>query len=147
MIAGATGLSFTDFIVNLAPIGASFLRGRDGTPVPAYRKRLQIAPKARKHLMSLDARRSIEDPEEFIRTVPILAATIVAFFVHKSLDLEPATVALAGAAVMLLVTRQRSRRHSGGSSGRPCSSSSGCSSWWRARGHRRHPGGRRRDRA
>ena len=32
--------------------------------------------------------------------------TILVFFVHKPLHLEPATVALAGATVMLLVTRQ-----------------------------------------
>ncbi len=32
--------------------------------------------------------------------------TILAFFVHGAIGLEPATVALAGATVMLLVTRQ-----------------------------------------
>ena len=35
--------------------------------------------------------------------MPILVLTILVFFVHKPLHLEPATVALAGAAVMLLV--------------------------------------------
>jgi Na+/H+ antiporter NhaD/arsenite permease-like protein len=39
--------------------------------------------------------------------VPILVATILLFFVHQALDLEPATVALTGAAVVLLVTSQR----------------------------------------
>jgi Na+/H+ antiporter NhaD/arsenite permease-like protein len=43
---------------------------------------------------------------ELKRTVPILVATIFAFFAHKALHLEPATVALAGATLMLLVTRQ-----------------------------------------
>ena len=38
--------------------------------------------------------------------MPILILTILVFFVHKPLHLEPATVALAGAAVMLLVSRQ-----------------------------------------
>ena len=106
MIAGATGLSFTDFIVNLAPIAAVSFVVVTALLYWHYRPRLQSAPKARMHLMSLDARRSIEDRDELVRTVPILAATIVAFFVHKSLDLEPATVALSGATLMLLVTRQ-----------------------------------------
>jgi Na+/H+ antiporter NhaD/arsenite permease-like protein len=106
MIAGATGLSFTDFIVNLAPIAAVSFVVVTALLYRHYRPRLQTAPKARMHLMSLDARRSIEDRDELVRTVPILAATIVAFFVHKSLDLEPATVALSGATLMLLVTRQ-----------------------------------------
>jgi Na+/H+ antiporter NhaD/arsenite permease-like protein len=38
--------------------------------------------------------------------MPILVITILAFFVHKGIGLEPATVALTGAAAMLLVTRQ-----------------------------------------
>jgi Na+/H+ antiporter NhaD/arsenite permease-like protein len=38
--------------------------------------------------------------------MPILVATILVFFAHKALGLEPATVALAGATAMLLVTRQ-----------------------------------------
>jgi Na+/H+ antiporter NhaD/arsenite permease-like protein len=72
----------------------------------AYRSRLQIAPKARQRVLALDASKSIEDSDEAKRTVPILVLTILVFFVHKPLHLEPATVALAGAAIMLLVTNQ-----------------------------------------
>ena len=71
-----------------------------------FRSRLQIAPEARRRVLALDAAKSIEDPAEARRTVPILALTILVFFVHKPLHLEPATVALAGAAVTLLVSRQ-----------------------------------------
>jgi Na+/H+ antiporter NhaD/arsenite permease-like protein len=39
--------------------------------------------------------------------VPILVATILLFFAHQALHLEPATVALTGAAVTLLVTTQK----------------------------------------
>ena len=56
--------------------------------------------------MELDAAGAIEDHDELRRTVPILVGTILLFFVHKAVGLEPATVALAGATVMLLVTRQ-----------------------------------------
>jgi Na+/H+ antiporter NhaD/arsenite permease-like protein len=56
IIAGATDLSFNDFIVNLAPA--------------------------------------------------VLVVTILFFFAHQALHIEPATVALSGAAVGLLVTRQ-----------------------------------------
>jgi Na+/H+ antiporter NhaD/arsenite permease-like protein len=48
----------------------------------------------------------MEDRDELLRTVPILVLTIVAFFFHKALHLEPATVALAGATAMLLTSRQ-----------------------------------------
>ena len=56
--------------------------------------------------MELDARRSIEDPEELKRALPVLIGTILLFFVHKPLHLEPATVAMLGATVLLLVTTQ-----------------------------------------
>jgi len=107
LIAGATGLSFTDFIVNLAPVCVVAF----GVVVPGlylvFRERLQVAPQARARVMELDARRSIEDMDELKRTVPVLGATIVAFFAHQALGLEPATVAIAGATVMLFVSRQR----------------------------------------
>jgi Na+/H+ antiporter NhaD/arsenite permease-like protein len=106
LIAGHTGLSFGAFIVNLAPIVVLALAVVIPGLYLAFRSRLQIAPQARERMMELDASRSIEDAAEAKRTVPILIATILAFFVHKAIGVEPATVALAGASVMLLVTRQ-----------------------------------------
>jgi Na+/H+ antiporter NhaD/arsenite permease-like protein len=106
IIAGATDLSFTDFINNLAPIAAISLVAVTGMLYLLYRPRLRTERAAREHVMALDAARSIEDRDELLRTVPILVATIVVFFVHKPIGLEPATVALAGATAMLLATRQ-----------------------------------------
>ncbi|CAA9486297.1 MAG: Na+/H+ antiporter NhaD and related arsenite permeases [uncultured Solirubrobacteraceae bacterium] len=106
LIAGATGLSFGAFVVNLAPVALVTFLVVTGLLYLFYRRRLQVAPEARARVMSLDAKRSIEDRDEMRRTVPILAATIVVFFVHKQLHLEPATVALGGATLMLLVTKQ-----------------------------------------
>ena len=106
LIAGHTGLSFGAFIVNLAPIAALTLLIVVGGLYLTFRERLRVAPQARERLMALDASRSIEDAQEARRTVPVLVITIVAFFFHKALHLEPATVALAGASVMLLLTRQ-----------------------------------------
>jgi Na+/H+ antiporter NhaD/arsenite permease-like protein len=72
----------------------------------AFRKQLRVAPEARQRILRLDARRSIEDAAELRRTVPILVLTVVAFFVHRPLGVEPATVALTGASLMLLTTRE-----------------------------------------
>ena len=106
LIAGATGLSFGDFVVNLAPIATLAFLAVTGMLYLVFRSRLQIAPEARDRVMELDAAKSIEDMAELRRTLPILILTLLAFFVHKPLGLEPATVALTGATVMLLLTRQ-----------------------------------------
>ena len=106
LIAGATGLSFVEFLVNLAPIAFIAFVAVTGALYLWFRPRLQIAPAASQRVMELDARRSIEDPEELKRALPVLIGTILLFFVHKPLHLEPATVAMLGATVLLLVTTQ-----------------------------------------
>ncbi len=106
IIAGATDLSFNSFIVNLAPIVVvTFAVVITGLYL-FYRRQLQIEPENRRLVMELDAAASIRDPDELRRTAPILVATVLAFFAHQALHIEPATVALSGAAVALLVTRQ-----------------------------------------
>jgi Na+/H+ antiporter NhaD/arsenite permease-like protein len=106
IIAGATGLGFNEFIVNLAPVVVITFAVVLPLLYLHLRSRLRISPESRRYLMGLDARASIEDPDELRRTGPVLALTVLAFFAHQALHIEPATVALTGAAVALLVTRQ-----------------------------------------
>ena len=106
MIAGATGLTFTDFIVHMTPIAIVCLIVATLLVYAVYRKRLAAEPEARARVMELDARRAIEDADELRRAGPVLILTILLFFVHKPLHLEPATVALAGATLLLFLTRQ-----------------------------------------
>lgn len=106
LIAGATDLSFLDFLVNLGPPAIiAFVVVTTGLYF-YFRSRLQIAPEARDRVMELDASKSIEDPRELKRLLPVLGLTIVGFFLHQALHIEPATVALAGATVMLFLTSQ-----------------------------------------
>ncbi len=107
LIAGATDLSFMDFIFNLAPIAAVTFALVTAGLYAVFRSQLHIAPEARERVRNLDAAAAIEDMDELKRTVPILVATIVLFFAHQALGLEPATVALTGATVMLVVTHQK----------------------------------------
>ena len=76
-------------------------------------------------MMELDAAPRSGTPAELRRTGPVLIGTILAFFIHQLIGVEPATVALTGAAVGLLVTEDPARTGPlRRSSGRPCSSSS-----------------------
>jgi Na+/H+ antiporter NhaD/arsenite permease-like protein len=106
LIAGHTGLSFAAFVGNLAPIVIPTLVVVVGLLYAGYRRRLQVAPSARARVQELDAARAIEDPAELRRLLPVLALTMLAFFLHGALHLEPATVALGGATIMLLLTRR-----------------------------------------
>jgi Na+/H+ antiporter NhaD/arsenite permease-like protein len=104
IIAGATGLSFNEFIINLAPVAIVIFAIAISGLYLFYRKQLQIAPKDREMVMELDAAASIRDADELRRTVPVLVLTVLAFFVHQMIGVEPATVALTGAAIGLAVT-------------------------------------------
>jgi Na+/H+ antiporter NhaD/arsenite permease-like protein len=105
IIAGRTGLSFNEFLINLAPVVVVVFL----VVVPLlylwFRPRLRVEERNRRYVMELDAAASIRDERELRRTVPILVGTVILFFVHQPLHIEPATVALTGAAVALLVTR------------------------------------------
>jgi Na+/H+ antiporter NhaD/arsenite permease-like protein len=105
IIAGATGLSFNAFIANLAPIAIVAFAVVVPLLYLVFRKRLRVEERNRRAVMELDALASIRDAAELRRTGPVLALTVLAFFAHQALHVEPATVALTGAAVGLLVTR------------------------------------------
>jgi Na+/H+ antiporter NhaD/arsenite permease-like protein len=105
IIAGATGLSFNAFIANLAPIVAVTFAVVVPLLYYVFRRRLQVEERNRQAVMGLDAAAAIRDPKELRRTGPVLVATVIAFFAHQALHVEPATVALTGAAVALMLTR------------------------------------------
>ena len=104
IIAGATGLSFNSFIVNLAPIVIVTFAVVIPLLYLVFRSRLQVEERNRKAVMELNALASITDHAELRRTGSVLLLTVLAFFAHQQLHIEPATVALSGAAVGLLVT-------------------------------------------
>ena len=105
IIAGHTGLTFNEFLVNLAPVVVVTFAVVIAGLYLYYRRSIDIEPKNRRLVMELDAKAAIREPEELRRTLPVLLLTIVAFFFHQILHIEPATVALTGAAIALLVTR------------------------------------------
>ena len=95
-------LSFLDFIVNLAPVAAVALVVVVGLLYLVFRSRLVVAPERIADLEQLDAARDVRERPNVTRSVLIVAGTIVAFFLHAPLHLEPAIVALGGATILLL---------------------------------------------
>jgi Na+/H+ antiporter NhaD/arsenite permease-like protein len=95
-----------DFVRNLAPIVVVTLIVILPGLYLFYRRDLEAAPEKRDRLLALDARASIRDPALLRRLSPVLIGTLLAFFVHQAVHLEPATVALTGATIMLLLSPQ-----------------------------------------
>jgi Na+/H+ antiporter NhaD/arsenite permease-like protein len=97
-------LGFVDFIVNLAPVSLVTLGLVTGVLYLMFRAQLRIEPARAAEVARLEPARDLREAPNVKRSLAVLLGTIVAFFLHTPLHVEPAVVALAGATVMLLVT-------------------------------------------
>jgi Na+/H+ antiporter NhaD/arsenite permease-like protein len=95
-------LSFLDFVLNLGPVAALTLLVTAVLLFAIYRRSLRAAPDAAERVTQLDPRAELRH-ERLAPTLLVLGATIVGFFLHAPLHVEPVVVAMTGAAVMLLV--------------------------------------------
>ena len=96
-------LSFSDFIVNLAPVSIVTLLLVTCFLYLVFRRSLRSAPDRAAYVMELDPMQEVRESQNVGRTLAILIATIVLFFLHSTLHLAPAVVALVGATAMLVV--------------------------------------------
>jgi Na+/H+ antiporter NhaD/arsenite permease-like protein len=103
-------LTFLDFIVNLAPVAFLTLVVVTSGLALVYRSRLRVDPERAQEVASLDAARDLREAKNVGRTLAVLVGTILAFFLHTALHVEPAVVALTGATVMLLVAADNVER-------------------------------------
>ncbi|WP_010479257.1 ArsB/NhaD family transporter [Thermococcus zilligii] len=109
MIASAAGLSFNDFLVNMAPIALLDLFITVGIVYLAYRSAMK-AHKEREErikltIMSLNEEEAVRDRSLFRKSLTIIGLVILGFFFHDKLGVEPAVIALTGASVLLLWSR------------------------------------------
>lgn len=103
MIGSATGLGFNDFLFNLAPIVIVILAA---TLLPIYLiwgRKLCAGDEARHRVMNFNEREAITDPRLLKQSLSVLALVIAGFLLAHPLHLEPATIAMFGAALLLLL--------------------------------------------
>jgi Na+/H+ antiporter NhaD/arsenite permease-like protein len=96
-------LTFLDFIVNLAPVALVTLALVTALLYLVFRSQLTIAPERAAEVARLDPARDVREGRYLRRSVAVLLGTILAFFLHSTLHLEPAVVALAGATILMLI--------------------------------------------
>lgn len=97
-------LTFMAFIVNLAPVVLIIMAATLPLFVIIFRKQLQTTPELKQSLMDIDEKDFITDHKLLKKCLWVLGITILGFFLHQTLHLESATVALVGAFLLLLMT-------------------------------------------
>lgn len=102
LIGSATGLTFNDFAVNLAPVIVVILAVTIAIFHVVYGRKLHATPEARARVMSMSAREAITDSKLLKQSLGVLALVIGGFIFAHPLGLEPGTIALFGAALLML---------------------------------------------
>ena len=108
MIGTAAHLSFNDFLTHAAPIVFFAWIATLLVLKLVYRKELAKRPEHLEDLMSWDASKSIKNKGDIVKTLAVLSLVVLLFFVHHSLELEPALVAIIGAALTLALVSIKS---------------------------------------
>ena len=107
MIGSAVGLSFMDFILNLAAPAAIIFIVTTFILEFLYGKGLHTTPELQATVMSLKPAKQISDSALLERCLFVLALTMALFVAHGALGLESATAAMFGAGLLLLLTFTR----------------------------------------
>lgn len=102
LIGSAANLSFTDFLLNLTPIAFLILALYLAFIPVVFAKHLIATDERKKIVMGMDEKSVITDPPLLQKSLIVMTLTMIGFLLHQSLGLEPATVALGGAALLLL---------------------------------------------
>jgi Na+/H+ antiporter NhaD/arsenite permease-like protein len=110
MIGSLAGLSFDAFLVNLGPVIALVFVVQLAIVHMLWGRGKHANVENRLRVMTMDARAAIVDPPLLIQSVAVLAAVILALAFANRLHLEPATVAMGGAAVLMLLDNWRHHR-------------------------------------
>src|ERR671917_1536735 len=97
------GLTFMDFIVNLAPPIFVILIVTLGIVWLVHARKLRTTEEDREEIMALDAASEIKDRSLLVRSGAIMGLTVIAFFLQQVTGFNPAIVALAGAAVAMFI--------------------------------------------
>ena len=103
MIGSAVGLTFNDFLFNLMPIAVVILIL---TLIPFYLiwgRHLQADTQNRLKVMNYRERDAITDKLLLKQSLFVLTLVIIGFVLSHQLNLQPATVAMAGAALLLIL--------------------------------------------
>jgi Na+/H+ antiporter NhaD/arsenite permease-like protein len=106
IIASQADLTYTDFLVNLAPLVVVLMLLFIGLSRWLFRSALVDRTERVSELMTLDEREALTDRPLLVRSLLVLALVTAAFALHGVLHTEPSVVALLGAGLLVGVARR-----------------------------------------
>lgn len=105
MIGSAVGLSFVDFVMNLAPIVVVIFIVNVLILKFVFKKDMHATDAQKMSVMNMDESVAINDHGLLRKGALVMFLTVSGFMLHASLGYESATVALFGASLYLLISK------------------------------------------
>ncbi len=105
IIASKSGLSFNDFVLNLAPVVVVLVLVLIVMCRLMFRSAFTYRPESVEALMALDEREAITDKRLLVKSGVVLGAVLIGFISHGVIALEPSLVALLGAGALVAVSK------------------------------------------
>ncbi len=103
LIGSLVGLTFNQFIFNLAPIIVVIQAVACLVFHLLWGRRLHATRRARARIMRFDAGAAISDRRLLVQSLSVIAVVIAGFVFAHSFGIQPATTALFGAALLMLL--------------------------------------------
>ena len=104
MISGFTGLGFSDFVVNLAPVVVLIYILTTYCMKIIFKHQMITFPVFKERIMMLHATGEIKDGVLLCKCLLVLFFTVLGFMLHQCVKLEPALIAMSGAGFLILIT-------------------------------------------
>ncbi|HEX7105993.1 MAG TPA: ArsB/NhaD family transporter [Acidothermaceae bacterium] len=106
VIGSRAGLSYADFLFNLAPLVVVLLAIFVLMSRVLFRRSFAVDERRVADLMALEPRQSITDVRLLVQGCAVLVAVTVAFTLAEVIHIEPAVIAALGAGALLLIARR-----------------------------------------
>src|SRR5207253_2726733 len=103
MIGSQVGLAFDDFVVHLTPVIVVVLIAQTVMTHLLWGRDMKATPAAEARVLAMVPAEAITDWLLLKQSLAVLAVVLVAFVFARPLRLEPATIAMFGAAVLMLL--------------------------------------------
>jgi Na+/H+ antiporter NhaD/arsenite permease-like protein len=104
MIGSRAALSFNQFFFNLTPVIAAVLVAFLVTARFIWGRSLTTRPELKVQILAMQESEAITDRKLLVKSLAVISLVMIGFVLHDALHLQPATIALSGAALLMLIS-------------------------------------------